>query len=68
MADTEQEWLNVSEAAELLGVSRPTIYKLMDKGLLPYQKIKGIQGRRIKRDDLEILLQTYNLEDEEQSR
>ncbi len=52
----EKEWLNVKEAAQYLGISRETIYSLMDKRLLPYSEVKGVRGRRIKKEDLEKLL------------
>jgi excisionase family DNA binding protein len=32
---------DVREAAQFLGLSRSTVYKLMDAGLLPYAKIAG---------------------------
>lgn len=54
-----KEWFNVSEAAEYLQVSRQTIYKLMDDGVLPYTKVKGLQGRRIKKQDLDALFETF---------
>ncbi len=52
-----REWFNVSEAAEYLHVSRLTVYKLMDRGALPYTKIKGLQARRIKKEDLDALFE-----------
>lgn len=61
MADEEKEWLNVSEAARLLQVSRETIYRLMDEEkVLPYTKIKGLQRRRIRRSDLIALIQRFD--------
>jgi excisionase family DNA binding protein len=50
-----KEWFNVSEAAKYLGVSRPTLYKLMDGGGLPYYVLEGVQGRRLKKEDLDAL-------------
>jgi excisionase family DNA binding protein len=31
--------VTTTEAAQILGVSRPQIYKLLDKGLVPYRKV-----------------------------
>lgn len=43
--------LTTQEAADLLGLSRPTVVKMMDAGRLPYQK-PGTH-RRVRRADLE---------------
>lgn len=53
----EQLWFNVSEAAKYLGISRDTLYKLMDEGLLPYYTLKGVQKRRMKKEDLDALME-----------
>lgn len=53
-----KEWLNAKEATEYLGVSRTTLYKLMDEGALPFQNVKGVQKRRISKADLDALLQS----------
>ncbi len=55
----DKDWLNVSEAAEYLQVSRETIYKLMDEGVLAYTKLKGLQRRRIKKEDLDALFERF---------
>ncbi|WP_373899313.1 helix-turn-helix transcriptional regulator [Haloimpatiens sp. FM7315] len=34
-----QEYITVKKAAELLGVSKRTIYRKIKKGLIPYKKI-----------------------------
>ncbi len=52
----EKDWLNVKEASEYLQVSRETIYSLMERGLLPYSEVQGVRGRRIRREDLDALL------------
>ena len=52
MSDKEQEMMadglcNVGEAARFLGLSRSTIYQMMDRGDLRYAKIR--KNRRIPR-------------------
>jgi excisionase family DNA binding protein len=51
-----RDWLNVSEAAAYLGVSRETIYALMTRGLVPFSEVRGVRGRRIKKEDLDGVL------------
>ncbi len=53
----DKEWFNPSEAAKYLGISRLSLYKLMDEGMLPYYTVKGIQKRRLKKQDLDALMQ-----------
>jgi excisionase family DNA binding protein len=53
----EKEWFNPTEAMDYLGVSRVTLYKLMDEGMLPFYTIKGIRKRRIKKEDLDALME-----------
>ncbi len=53
---SEKTWLNPTEAADHLGVSRETLYRLMDSGDLPYFTFKKIRKRRIRREDLDALL------------
>jgi len=62
MSESGKAWLNVKEAAEYLHVSRPTLYNLMDTGLLPYAQVQGVRGRRIKKEDLELLLKGHTEE------
>lgn len=52
-----QEWYTPAEAAEYLRVKRQTIYRYMDQGLLTYYKLKTGRGRRIRRADLDALLE-----------
>ena len=52
-----QEWYTPSEAAEYLRVSRQTIYNYMESGLLPYYELKSGGGRRLRKDDLDGLLE-----------
>ena len=53
----QQEWFTVVEAANFLRVTRQTIYRYMEDGSLPYYVLKSGGGRRIKRADLESLLE-----------
>ncbi len=42
-------YLRMDEAADYLGVSRPTVYRLVDRGEIPAVYLPGIRGRRISR-------------------
>jgi excisionase family DNA binding protein len=53
----QQEWFTPSEAAIYLRVSRQTIYKYMEQRLLPYYELKSGGGRRLRRADLDSLLE-----------
>ncbi len=55
--DKEQEWFTLSEAARYLRVSRQTIYNYINQGLLPYYELISGGGRRVKRSDLDALLE-----------
>lgn len=55
MATDPKALCKVSEAAQVLSVSRSKTYQLMDDGTLPY--VKFGKARRIKRADLERLIE-----------
>ncbi|MEZ4711610.1 MAG: helix-turn-helix domain-containing protein [Caldilineaceae bacterium] len=44
------------QAMEYLQISRTTLYRLMEQGMLPYYRIAGTRQRRFKRSDLDQLL------------
>lgn len=52
----EQEWFTVGEAAEYIRLSKPSIYRLVDQGLLPAYTIGPKGERRFKRSDLDAVL------------
>jgi excisionase family DNA binding protein len=55
--EEQQEWFTPAEAAKYLRVSRQTIYAYMNQGLLPYYELKSGGGRRLRRADLDALLE-----------
>ena len=50
------DWLTIPQAAAYLSVTRNTIYRYCDLGLLPYYELRTGRGRRFKREDLDALL------------
>jgi len=52
-----QEWFTPEEAARHLRVTRQTIYRYMDQGLLKYYELRSGGGRRLRRGDLDALLE-----------
>jgi len=55
--DTAHEWFTPAEAARHLRVTRQTVYNYMEQGLLPYYELKSGGGRRLRRADLDALLE-----------
>jgi excisionase family DNA binding protein len=54
---TERGAYSPEEAAQWLGVSLATVYRLMERGELPFVKIGSIRGRRfIARSTLEVMV------------
>ncbi len=53
----EQVWFTPTEAAVYLRVTRQSIYHYMNMGLLPYYKLKSGGGRRLRRSDLDAVLE-----------
>jgi excisionase family DNA binding protein len=56
-APSSQQWFTPAEAAKYLRVTRQTIYRYMTDGLLPYYELKSGGGRRLRREDLDALLE-----------
>lgn len=44
--------LTTQEAADFLGISRPTMVKLLEQGKLPYERPAGGRHRRVRLQDL----------------
>jgi excisionase family DNA binding protein len=62
IAGNQSEWLNVTEAAEYLAVSRQTIHRWRDKGILTASLTDGGKAR-FKRTELDAALATYGKQD-----
>ncbi|MBJ7598188.1 MAG: helix-turn-helix domain-containing protein [Candidatus Dormibacteraeota bacterium] len=52
------DWMTVAEACRYLKVSRATLFRYMRDGRLPFSQVPGGRGRRIKREDLDRLLES----------
>lgn len=57
---TPQESLTTQEAAEILHVSRPYLIGLLDKGLIPYYRLRS--HRRIRLEDLLAFRERFDAE------
>lgn len=44
--------LSTQEAADHLGISRPTLIKLLEKGVIPFETVEGSRHRRVLLADL----------------
>jgi excisionase family DNA binding protein len=51
-----EQWLNIKQACEMLGVTANTVRKLIRTGVLPAREIIGVRGFQIKREDVESLI------------
>ncbi len=52
----DRDWVGTGEAATILGVSRKTVTRYRDSGILPYYRVGGpLSNIRIKRADVEEL-------------
>ncbi len=50
-------WIGITEACEILGLSNNTVKKLVRKGILPAYQIPGVRGPRFHPEDVEKLIQ-----------
>jgi len=50
-----QDWFSIPEAAEYLGVSRPTLFRWMKKGLVSFYKVGG--ATRFSREGLDAVIE-----------
>jgi excisionase family DNA binding protein len=50
----ETEWLGTPEAAERLGITQRTLYRLIDEGQIPAYRMGRVL--RVKASDLEVFL------------
>ena len=55
--EKERIWYTITEAANYLRVTRQTVYNFMNEGLLPFYELKAGRGRRLRREDLDSLLE-----------
>ena len=51
----ETEWLGTPEAAERLGITQRTLYRLIDEGQVPAYKMGRVL--RVKASDLDVFLE-----------
>jgi excisionase family DNA binding protein len=51
----EQRWYTIPEAADYLGVSEPTIYRWMKKGILSFYKVGG--STRFTQEGLDVVVE-----------
>lgn len=48
----QSEWVGVTEACKLLGISNMTLYKLVDEGVVPAYRIRGVRAMQFKRPEV----------------
>jgi excisionase family DNA binding protein len=57
-----KQWLNVSEAADLIGVTKHTIYAYVSQRRVPFYKIPGSQMLKFRVSDLNAWLESGKVE------
>ena len=53
---SENEWMTIPQAIAYTKLSRTTLYRLMDEGILPFYRVAGTRQRRFKRSELDQLM------------
>jgi excisionase family DNA binding protein len=61
-------YLSVRQTADILSVSPRTIRRYIEQNILPAYRVTGSNTIRIKREDLEALLEPINASAQERSR
>lgn len=51
------QWLTLEQAAAYVQVTKPTLYRWMQQGKLPFYQLAGTGYRRFKREDLDALME-----------
>jgi excisionase family DNA binding protein len=59
--DETGHWYTIAEACKYLRVSKATLYANMADGRLPFYTMKGTRNRRLRKSDLDALLEPGNL-------
>jgi excisionase family DNA binding protein len=57
------EYITPADAARLLAVSRPTLYRMLGDGTLTYVQVPGVKKRWVRRSDVDRLLQAIDSTD-----
>ena len=65
--DENSKWYTVAEACEYLTVSNSTLYTYMKDRRLPFFYLAGTRQRRLRKRDLDALLEPGNPDDPELS-
>ncbi len=58
---TQPAYLSVRQTADLLSLSQRTVRRYIEQEILPAYRVTGSNTIRIKREDLDALLQPINL-------
>ncbi len=58
--DKQVGYLSVRQAADFISVSQRTIRRYIEQNILPAYRIPGSNTIRIKREDIEVLLEPIN--------
>lgn len=61
------DWVGVKEACDILGISRPTLHRLIREGYLPTYQIEGVRGYQFKREDVLGLIKRVDPEEFEEN-